>query len=185
MKRRFAALLLVGTMVFSLTACGEGETSQKSDSENVQSTQEAEPETVENVDAENEPVDANATQNADGNILIAYFSMPEDIDTNGIDAYSGASVVVKDGEIVGNMQFMAESIQQAVRAVGGDLFRIETEEAYPLDHDPLVEQASDEQKEDARPALSTQIENLEQYDTIFVGYPKLVYGLERCIECIV
>ena len=63
---------------------------------------------------------------------------------------------------------MAEAIQQAV---GGELFRIETEEAYPLDHDPLVDQAADEQAENARPALSTKIENLEQYDTIFVGFP--------------
>lgn len=71
------------------------------------------------------------------------------------------------------MQFMAESIRQAV---GGELFRIETKEEYPLDHDPLVDQAADEQDADARPELSSHIENLEQYDTIFVGFPKLVPG---------
>ena len=31
-------------------------------------------------------------------VLIAYFSMPEDADTSGVDAISGASIVVRDGE---------------------------------------------------------------------------------------
>lgn len=55
--------------------------------------------------------------------------------------------------------------------VGGDLFRIETVEQYPLKHDPLVDQAAQEQDEDARPELSTHIENLEQYDVIFSVKP--------------
>lgn len=102
------------------------------------------------------------------NILIAYFSVPEDIDTNGIDADSGASVVVKDEDVLGNMEYMALTIQDAI---GGDLFRIETKEAYPLDHEPLVDQAAEEQDENARPELATHIENPDQYDTILLGYP--------------
>ena len=50
-------------------------------------------------------------ENENSNILIAYFSVPEDIDTNGIDADSGASVVVKDEEVLGNMEYMALTIQ--------------------------------------------------------------------------
>lgn len=107
-------------------------------------------------------------ENENSNILIAYFSVPEDIDTNGIDADSGASVVVKDEEVLGNMEYMALTIQDAI---GGDLFRIETKEAYPLDHEPLVDQAAEEQDENARPELATHIENPEQYDTILLGYP--------------
>ena len=55
--------------------------------------------------------------------------------------------------------------------MGGDLFRIETVQDYPLDHDPLVDQAADEQEENLRPELASHIENLEQYDTIILGYP--------------
>lgn len=106
--------------------------------------------------------------NENSNILIAYFTVPEDIDTNGIDADSGASVVVKDEEVLGNMEYMALTIQDAI---GGDLFRIETKEAYPLDHEPLVDQAAEEQDENARPELAAHIENPEQYDTILLGYP--------------
>ena len=151
-------------MIVSLAACGREDASQENSNENVQAIQETE----QDAGKQNETADSGSDQNTGSNILIAYFSVPEDIDISGIDADAGASVVVQNGGAVGNMQFMAEAIQQAV---GGDLFRIETEEEYPLDHDPLVDQAADEQSENARPALSTHIENLENYDTIFVGYP--------------
>lgn len=107
-------------------------------------------------------------ENENSNILIAYFTVPEDIDTNGIDADSGASVVVKDEEVLGNMEYMALTIQDAI---GGDLFRIETKEAYPLDHELLVDQAAEEQDENARPELAAHIENPDQYDTILLGHP--------------
>ena len=108
------------------------------------------------------------TESSDSNILVAYFSMPEDIDTEGIDADAGASIVVKDDQVMGNLEYMAGIIGDVT---GGDLFRIETVEEYPLDHEPLVDQAAEEQDEEARPELATQIEHLDQYDTIFIGYP--------------
>ncbi|CDA77398.1 putative flavodoxin [Clostridium sp. CAG:242] len=113
--------------------------------------------------------DTDVSESSEGNnILIAYFTMPEDVDTEGVDAIAGASIVVDEGKIMGNVEYIASIIQDTV---GGDLFQIETVEQYPLDHDPLVDQAAQEQGEDARPELSTHIENLEQYDTIFLGYP--------------
>ena len=94
--------------------------------------------------------------------------MPEDVDTSGVDAIAGASIVVRDGEAVGNVEYMANVIAETV---GADLFRIETVQQYPLEHEALVDQAAQEQDADARPELATHIENLEQYDTIFLGYP--------------
>lgn len=61
-----------------------------------------------------------------------------------------------------------EKIQQAV---GGDLFRIETVEPYPLEHDLLVARAADEQDDDFRPELATHVENFEKYEYIFLGFP--------------
>ena len=43
---------------------------------------------------------------------------------------------------MGNVEYIASIIQDTV---GGDLFQIETVEQYPLDHDPLVDQAAQEQ----------------------------------------
>lgn len=126
-----------------------------------------EPETFSN--EESPAPDTDVSESSEGNnILIAYFTMPEDVDTEGVDAIAGASIVVDEGKIMGNVEYIASIIQDTV---GGDLFQIETVEQYPLDHDPLVDQAAQEQGEDARPELSTHIENLEQYNTIFLGYP--------------
>lgn len=97
--------------------------------------------------------------------MIAYFSVPE---TDGVDAVAGASRVVVDGDVLGNTQYIAQLIQQQT---GGDLFRIETVQKYPGSHDPLLEFAYNERAEGARPELAAQMENLDSYDIVFLGYP--------------
>ena len=110
-----------------------------------------------------------------GNLLpsssLAYFTVPE---TDGVDAVSGASRVVTDDCVVGNTELIATEIQ---KDLGGDLFKIETVQKYPGTHDDLLDFAYKEKADDARPKLSKQIENLDDYDYIFVGYPKMEYSL--------
>ena len=101
-------------------------------------------------------------------ILIAYFSVPE---TDGVDAVSGASRVVVDGTVLGNNQYLAQLLQAET---GGDLFPIETVQTYPGSHDALLDFAYQERSDGARPALATQLENLDQYDVIFLGYPTIL-----------
>lgn len=102
---------------------------------------------------------------SDGKILIVYFTMPE---SDGVDTVAGASRVVVDGELYGSVEFMANTIQETT---GGDLFEIKTVQDYPTLHEPLVDLADEELANDARPELSTHIDNLDEYDTVFVGYP--------------
>ena len=68
----------------------------------------------------------------------------------------------------GNTQEMASYIAEQT---GGDLFRIETVQEYPGSHDPLLEFAYNERAEGTRPELAAQMENLDSYDIIFLGYP--------------
>lgn len=68
----------------------------------------------------------------------------------------------------GNTKAVANFIHNAV---GGDIVKLETETPYPSDYDELVDYAQEEQRENARPALSTKIDNIDEYDTIFLGYP--------------
>lgn len=112
----------------------------------------------------------NAASDGEGspNILIVYFTMPENVDTSGVDSVAGASVVMRDGQALGNTEFMAGVIQNVV---GGELFQIETVQQYPLEHEPLVDLAAEEQDAGARPELSSHIEDPSQYDVIFLGYP--------------
>ncbi len=166
--KKFLAVFLTLVLAGSLAACGN----TPSDSSDVPDTPDASAGTPASGAEENAGTEGAAQ--ADGsNILIAYFTMPEDVDTAGADAVAGASVVVNGGETMGNVEYMAGIIQNTV---GGGLFRIETVQQYPLDHDALVDQAAEEQDAGARPELSTHIENLGQYDTIFLGYPKMEQG---------
>lgn len=168
MKKKIVTILSAAILALAMTACGSSTEPPAGDNEStVQDHTDAETDT----DAAGEAQStggAAAEDTGDSRILIAYFSVPEDIDTDGIDADAGASVVVKDGQVMGNLEYMADVIQQTV---DGDLFRIETVEEYPLEHEQLVDKAADEQDEEARPELAAQIENLDQYDTILLGYP--------------
>lgn len=168
--KRILPLFLTGALLLSLAACGSeaGESAQSSSAVPPSSSSQAETETDSAAETSSSDTEEAVSQVSDSNILIAYFTMPEDVDTEGVDAIAGASIVVSNGEVMGNVEYMASVIQETV---GGDLFQIETVQQYPLDHDPLVDQAAEEQDENARPELATHIENLEQYDTIFLGYP--------------
>lgn len=72
------------------------------------------------------------------------------------------------GHVLGNTQYVAAVIQEET---GADIFRIEPAQPYPTDHDTLVELAAAEQEEAARPAILGRIEDIGQYDTIYLGYP--------------
>lgn len=173
MKRLFPLALALTVL---LTACSESQgnssTPAPAASSKVSSAAETPASTPETVES-TESAPSEPEETSQSNILIAYFTLPEDVNTEGVNAISGASVIMRDGVKLGSCEFVAKTVQGTI---GGDLFQIETVQQYPLDHDPLVDQAADEQDADARPELSSHIENLEQYDTIFVGFPKLVPG---------
>ena len=57
---------------------------------------------------------------------------------------------------------------------GGDVFRIETEKPYPDEHMENVELAKSEQYAKARPVLKADALKMDDYDTVILGYPKLV-----------
>lgn len=160
--KKFKAILLSAMLALSLAACENEQEPDNTTPPVTESQTDSVPETDSSAEGSEQ---AEAPAASGENILIAYFSVPE---TDGVDTVAGASRVVVDGEVFGNNQYIAQLIQQEV---GGDLFRIETVQEYPGSHDPLLEFAYEERAEDARPELSTQIENLDSYDTIFLGYP--------------
>jgi len=109
-------------------------------------------------------------------ILIAYFSRAQNIrqSTASIDAISHASVNLVNGKYAGNTELLAEWIQQEV---GGDLFAIKTVTPYPIDFDTSVTQGQKENREKARPALATGVQNMGKYDIVFVGFPNWWYDM--------
>ena len=109
-----------------------------------------------------------ADENQEARSLVVYFSMPETDDAENMTEEEDNSVVVMDGEVLGNTQYMANVIAEHTDS---DIFRIEPETPYPTDHETLVDIASEEREENARPAIDGNIGNLDDYDVIYVGYP--------------
>ena len=85
-----------------------------------------------------------AAEAADASVLIAYFSWS------------------------GNTAEMAAQIQEQP---GGELFEIVPGDPYPTDYDECGEVALAERDSNARPEIQNLPESIEQYDTIFIGYP--------------
>lgn len=91
---------------------------------------------------------------------------------NLIMYYSRKGENYVNGRIVdlpkGNTEICAEYIQ---KAVGGDLFEIETVEEYSKDYTTCTQEAKQELQENARPALKHYLEDISAYDNVFVCGP--------------
>lgn len=68
----------------------------------------------------------------------------------------------------GNTKEVAEAIHEKV---GGDLFEIKAEGTYPEEYRPMTAQAKKEIQEGFRPKLTTKVEDMSQYDIVFLGSP--------------
>ena len=49
--------------------------------------------------------------------------------------------------------------------------KIRTVKAYAASYDVCIEEAKKELRDDARPAIVGDVENFDEYDTVYVGYP--------------
>lgn len=99
-------------------------------------------------------------------------------ENSGVDAVSSASYTTINGTSIGRLRAVADMIQENT---GGDLFSIQTSVVYPANGGELIDYAAKEQDENARPELTNQIENLNQYDTIFIGYPTWWYDMPQAL----
>lgn len=157
--KQWAVVLFGIIMVAMFAGCGGNtDTSQKSSSQR----------TKEEVE-----------KNGGSKLLIAYFTLADNLeDASKLDATSQASLNPRNKELVGNTEYLAENIQSAL---GGDLLSVVVEKPYPNDYDTVVDMASEEQEENTRPALFTHVDNIEQYDTIFVGFPIWWYKMPQAM----
>lgn len=96
----------------------------------------------------NDTISTTETGSADlmakSNILIAYFSWG------------------------GNTKNIAEEIQELTNA---DIFEIKMVNPYSDDYNTVLDEAQRDQNMQARPELAGHVPNMEQYDTVLIGYP--------------
>ncbi|MCM1270492.1 MAG: hypothetical protein NC247_07725 [Ruminococcus flavefaciens] len=110
-------------------------------------------------------------KNHKNKVLVAYFSYSENIgDTSNMtaDVIASASMARTSSNTEGNLQVMAHAIQEEKSA---DVFHIVVTEPYDYDYNVMHDRAIEEQNKGILPALTDTVDNLEQYDVIYLGTP--------------
>ncbi len=156
MKKIFA-LMLAGVMMLALAACGNSAPAESvSESEADASASETTQNETQTDEIGNSEQPDNAEQTEGGsNMLVAYFSLAGE--------QYGVGVIEE-----GNTSIIAHMIAEQT---GADLFEIEASTPYPTSHDELLEVSQQEMRDNARPEIAETVENMDDYDTIFIGYP--------------
>lgn len=130
-------------LILSLAACGQAPANSESEAN---APVEASEQPVADVPEESSAPEESEAPAEGGKTLIVYFSWSSS----------------------GNTEKMANAIKERT---GGDILRIEPAVAYPTDYNECGDVAKVERDENARPEITNLPESLDEYDTIFIGYP--------------
>lgn len=163
-------------LVFSLTACGSRDSQKQAER-----LEQIESQTMESVSPLPETTkeesgtggNETSTEDENGKVLVAYFSWAENVVQDDIDAMTSASV-----KVPGNVEQFASWIAEETE---GELFSIQVAEPYPSDWDGCLDRANKEKSVNARPELVRTVEDIENYDVIFLGYPNWWYSCPMAI----
>lgn len=171
--KKILSFFLALTMIFSLAACSTTEERVNSSSESSESSSAGSQDPLDSNSSETEastPDSSETGEEQGSNILVAYFSWADNaILADDVDAVASPSVIPP-----GNVQQLAGWVQEET---GGDLFSIRVTDPYSSDWDECLDRANQERGDNARPELVENVGNLDQYDTVFLGYPNWWYGV--------
>lgn len=165
--KKYVALILCILLFGSLTAC---QNTKKPDSQG---------EVKEDVESSDSTESAGSTENTENSesessgfkTLVAYFAYSENVgDTSSmeVDAITSASLNSKTNNTEGNLQVMAQVIEEKT---GADVFHILMTEPYDMDYSTMLPVAVEQMNNGEHPSLQENISNLEEYDVIFIGMP--------------
>lgn len=117
--------------------------------------------------------DGQATRAETATILYRYLTRgQENVEEPDTPPTSNTNILVSYFSQSGTTEGVAEQIAELT---GGDLFELVPETPYPDNYGELSDIAGEELEADARPALSSHVENMEQYDVVYLGFP-IWYG---------
>ena len=170
--KKILPLLLAISMCFVLAACGNSENTETAGTTGQTASEEESPDTTEESDILDE-----VQKTEESNI-----QQTEDVDTDGtkilVAYFSRTGENYSVGYIEkGNTHIIADMIAEQVSA---DTFEISTVAPYPDDYDECTEVAK--QEENACPKLTASVENMANYDVIFLGYP-IWLAYHNLIQC--
>ena len=172
--KKVIAVFISLLMILSLAACGNSasQTGQPSTEEKPAAGTVNSEESAENsTNAENTDTSEGQTNESEN---------PENSD---ILEEQGTKVLVAYFSATNTTQGIAEHIANGLNA---DIYEIVPKEPYTdadLNYNDNNSRTTIEMNDpDARPAISGSVEDMEQYDIVFIGYPKMEYGF-NCVLC--
>lgn len=151
--KKLISIFMVLTLLLSFAACSNNTANEGSSSIPQQSS-----------DQSSTPIEESNPQN-DSSEPVVESNNPNDSST---PTETGSKSLVVYFSWSGNTENVAKSIQSQTDS---DIFEIVPATPYSDDYDTVVDLAQEEQRNNARPAISGSVENLEQYDVIYVGFP--------------
>lgn len=161
--KKFAAFLLTLLMVMSLVACAGNKEPAQTSTSDAESIEAGETTMPENSEAESEPETETAQPDETEETESAAEADTEAEGTNVLVVYFSATNTTEG---------VAEHIANGLNA---DIYEIVPEEPYTdadLDYNDNNSRTTIEMNDpSARPAISGSVENMDQYDIVFLGYP--------------
>jgi len=170
-EKKFALCLSLLLVTAMFSGCGASPSSNHSNAGSGKKQSEENTETTLSNETEGSE---NMGSNSTAKNLVVYFSMPETTEPENMSREEEYSTVVIDGEVLGNTQYVAYIIAENT---GADIFRIEPVTPYPLVHSELENFAQKEQSDNFRPEIAGTVEDIDQYDTILLGFPNWYYDM--------
>ena len=151
--KRFAALILTGILLLTFAGCGNSGNAPSGSTEESKTSGIAD----NNTSASTASGGNNSTENTEGGskMLVAYFSLAGE--------QYGVGVIEE-----GNTSIIAHMIAEQT---GADLFEIKAVNPYPISHSELLDVSRKEMSDKARPEIADTVDNMDDYDTVFIGYP--------------
>lgn len=167
-RRQALGLIAAGTTTLLLGGCAGSRNSSLSYNASSASS--------ESVTASSSAAAANSSAgssaiSAAGKTLVVYYSLPEVANPSKMTEEGENSTVAINGEILGNVQYLAQLIADQTK---GEIARIEAVEPYPIDdHQELIDIAQKELDSGTRRKIKGAPTNdqIKNADTIFIGYP--------------
>ena len=139
-------------LIFAFAGCSSGTKNESSEKATAANTETA---SASETTAENKTSNSTATSNRKSSVVVYFSRTGEQYDVGVIEK--------------GNTAIVADMI---VEQTGADSFEIlPKNDNYPMTYKELTDVAKEEQNQNARPEIKDTLQNFDQYDTIYLGYP--------------
>ena len=163
--KKWISMLFLCTLFGTLTACSSGDAAEEPEQEQTEASgQESEQNEISGQEPAQTETSTSGQEKADAEETE---TEPESGEGNQPEG-EGSRALVVYFSWSGNTENVANSI---AAQTGADMFRIVPAEPYVDDYNTLLDIASEEKQNGARPEIADRIEDLGQYDVIYAGFP--------------